>query len=336
VAVVTPPPPWRGTQLSIQLRAPFPLPGGCTSISELYSRLQQLGVVCGLRQLDILRVAFAPLYCTFAAVEESVALLQRAINSSAQQLEQEQRRWQQQRQDAARSAASFYPSIGRRVKVLRSGGAAAEGTIVAAPRQQPGVWRVWSAELDVEAHHSALSAASTGTAPSTAAAAAAAAAPAETTVAQAAAAAVEVDRETHERLIAILQATEGVGFEQSQHPPCRTSEESAAVRGATLGSGAKAMLCVNKKDRTQFVLAVMSAEQSLDWKLMRKASGVSKATMATLEECQRVTGCQPGAVPPFVACFPQLENVSVRLIVDESLRDQVHISLKDLYREFLR
>jgi len=35
----------------------------------------------------------------------------------------------------------------------------------------------------------------------------------------------------------------GVEYTVTEHEPCKTSEESAAIRGVSLASGAKAMLC---------------------------------------------------------------------------------------------
>ena len=45
--------------------------------------------------------------------------------------------------------------------------------------------------------------------------------------------------------------------------------------------------------------------------------------MATPEEVKKVTGCLPGAVPPFSSCFLlQKENIHIPIFVDESLKLQ--------------
>jgi len=91
----------------------------------------------------------------------------------------------------------------------------------------------------------------------------------------------------------------------------------------TLASGAKAMLLKNgtrkntntntsseEEDDRPFVLAVMAANERLDWKKMKQMLGPKSrskgARMATVEEMWDVTGCKPGAVPPFgsVFCIP--------------------------------
>ena len=49
----------------------------------------------------------------------------------------------------------------------------------------------------------------------------------------------------------------------SRHAAVRTSEEAAQIRGATLASGAKAML-LSTKPSDSFVLAVISASEKME------------------------------------------------------------------------
>jgi len=143
------------------------------------------------------------------------------------------------------------------------------------------------------------------------------------------------------------------------HPPSLTSEESAATRrrlgwdDVTLASGAKAMLIKNgtrkntnnsseDDDDRPFVLAVMAADERLDWKKMKKMLGPKSrskgARMATVEEMWDVTGCKPGAVPPFGSVFvppskvrddssdggggSDISSMMVHTFVDRSLQRQ--------------
>jgi len=115
------------------------------------------------------------------------------------------------------------------------------------------------------------------------------------------------------------------------HAPSLTSEESAATRrrlgwaGATLASGAKAMVIKNGRGNVDgpFVLAVMAADRKLDWKRMKKLLGPKSrsksARMATVEEVWDVTGCVPGAVPPFGSVGT---GGALRTFVDRSLQRQ--------------
>jgi Ala-tRNA(Pro) deacylase len=113
----------------------------------------------------------------------------------------------------------------------------------------------------------------------------------------------------HERLVALLRG-EGVEFRPSQHEAVTTSAEAAAVRGAELRSGAKAMLV---KTRGGLVLAVLAANRRIDWKLLAPVVGDKAARFASDEELLAATGLAKGAVPPFGALF------GLRTIYDESL-----------------
>lgn len=91
-------------------------------------------------------------------------------------------------------------------------------------------------------------------------------------------------------------AEHGVSFEEKEHPPTYTSEQSAAARGEALGVGAKALLL--KTDET-FRLFVLPADQKLDSAAIKRQLKVKKIRFATAEELHELTGLVPGAVPPF-------------------------------------
>lgn len=100
-----------------------------------------------------------------------------------------------------------------------------------------------------------------------------------------------------------------------------TSKEAAEVRGVSLDSGAKAMLLKDNSSKSTetsllFTLAVMSASKKFSWKLVKKVLKIKNMRFATQEEVFQVTGCRPGAVPPFGSVF------GVSTIVDESLKVQ--------------
>ncbi len=98
-----------------------------------------------------------------------------------------------------------------------------------------------------------------------------------------------------------------------RHPPVRTSIEASNQRQVPLHSGAKAML-VCQKNTDQFTLIVLPAHLSCDNKKIASILGIanSKLRMATEDEVRKITGCVPGAVPPFGALFPQ----SVKTLID--------------------
>ena len=70
-----------------------------------------------------------------------------------------------------------------------------------------------------------------------------------------------------------------------------------------------------------FILAVLSATRTLDWSKLRALVGQPKVTMASVTEVAAVTGCLPGAVPPFGSLFGGTPG-TVATFVDNSIIDQ--------------
>jgi Ala-tRNA(Pro) deacylase len=102
----------------------------------------------------------------------------------------------------------------------------------------------------------------------------------------------------------------GVAFEILQHAPAYTSEDAARVRGTPLEQGAKALV-VRTDER--FVHCVLSAHLKADNAALRAILGTRKLRFATHEELFEVTGCAPGAVPPFGNLF------GLPVLMDEAL-----------------
>ena len=71
-----------------------------------------------------------------------------------------------------------------------------------------------------------------------------------------------------------------------------------------------------KKADHEYYLAVMSAIKKFSWALTKKLIKSKNVRFATPEEVFKVSGCLPGAVPPFGSVF------GVATLVDESLRNQ--------------
>ena len=99
----------------------------------------------------------------------------------------------------------------------------------------------------------------------------------------------------HEKLTAA-----GVPYTVTHHAPVFTSEEAAAIRGAPLASGAKALVV---KAGEEFLLLVVPADRKLDSKKARTHLGVKALRFATPEEVAQRTGLQPGSIPPFGSLF---------------------------------
>lgn len=102
-----------------------------------------------------------------------------------------------------------------------------------------------------------------------------------------------------ERLAALLTA-QGVAYDVRHHAPVYTSEEAAQVRGTSLASGAKALIC---KADDRFVMIVLPADRKLASKLVRKTLGIKSLRFAAREEVEQLTGLTPGSIPPFGSLF---------------------------------
>ncbi len=87
-----------------------------------------------------------------------------------------------------------------------------------------------------------------------------------------------------------------LSFQEIQHEPTFTSEQSAKARGEDLRTGAKAILL---KTDDEFRLFVLPADSKLDSAAIKRHLGVKKLRFATPEELFGITGLVPGSVPPF-------------------------------------
>lgn len=180
------------------------------------------------------------------------------------------------------------------------------------------------------------------------------------------------DPKTHEKLLQWLnsyQHTNQISFQTLTHAPTLTSQDSAIVRGVSLDSGAKAMLLRSGKPikidpslvslsstvipsinntpsftatsipslvhRTPFVLIILAASKQADLSKVKKLLGTKDLRMASVDEVKAITGCIPGAVPPFGSLWSQFVSSSssssvpiddtkepVITIVDKSILNQ--------------
>jgi Ala-tRNA(Pro) deacylase len=92
----------------------------------------------------------------------------------------------------------------------------------------------------------------------------------------------------------------GTPFTVLRHEPVFTSEQAAAVRGTSLASGAKALII---KAGERFVLLVLPADRKLDNRKARDVLGVKALRFASRDEVEKLTGLQPGSIPPFGSLF---------------------------------
>jgi Ala-tRNA(Pro) deacylase len=112
-----------------------------------------------------------------------------------------------------------------------------------------------------------------------------------------------------ERLLRWL-ADEGVVVRVLEHAPVFTSEQAAQVRGTPIEAGAKALVLLAADEPVHVVLP---AHRRVDNAKVRALVGTRTLRFATAEELLKLTGCVPGAVPPFGNLF------GLPVLVDEEL-----------------
>ncbi len=122
----------------------------------------------------------------------------------------------------------------------------------------------------------------------------------------------ELPRTVFERIEALL-TSRGAAFDVLRHEPVFTSIEAAAVRGTSLASGAKALIC---KADERFLMFVLPADRRLDSKALRKTKGWKSLRFATADEVLELTGLTPGSIPPFGQLF-ELPTLCDRRLADE-------------------
>jgi Ala-tRNA(Pro) deacylase len=102
-----------------------------------------------------------------------------------------------------------------------------------------------------------------------------------------------------------------------EHAPVFTSEEAARVRGTAIEAGAKALvfLAANRP-----VHVVLPGARRVDNARLRAVLGTRTLRFATHAELLALTGCVPGAVPPFGNLF------GLPALVDEALAERQEIA----------
>ena len=110
---------------------------------------------------------------------------------------------------------------------------------------------------------------------------------------------------------------QGARFRIMEHAPVFTSEEAARVRGTPIESGAKALVFL-AGDRPVHV--ALPGARRVDNARLRAVLGARTLRFATHEELLALTGCVPGAVPPFGNLF------GLPALVDEALAERSEIA----------
>jgi Ala-tRNA(Pro) deacylase len=118
----------------------------------------------------------------------------------------------------------------------------------------------------------------------------------------------------HDRLVALLDSRQA-SYRVLDHEAEGRSDRIAAIRGNRPEEGAKAMvirLQVSKRGRAH-CLAVLPGNRRIDLARLSAECGARSATLASREVAVALTGCEPGAIPPFSF------HEELPLIVDSAL-----------------
>lgn len=128
----------------------------------------------------------------------------------------------------------------------------------------------------------------------------------------------------------------GVSFQVLRHEAVYTSRQAADIRGTSLSSGAKALVC---KGDDQFVLFVLPADLKLDSKAVRRARNWKKLRFADGPEVLQLTGLEPGAIPPFGSLFGLATLCDTRLGDNETINFNAGdhcVSVSMSYTDYVR
>ena len=100
------------------------------------------------------------------------------------------------------------------------------------------------------------------------------------------------------RVVAALQRL-GIEHEIVRTAPASSAEESAAFQGIELRQLVKTILV--RKGGGSHVFVLVPGDREIDWKKLRQQLGVSRASLPTREDAERITGFQIGTINPFAS-----------------------------------
>jgi len=103
--------------------------------------------------------------------------------------------------------------------------------------------------------------------------------------------------EVYENILRILRKL-NISYEQMEHPPVKTCEDSMRYRKehGWEGVGSKNIIFYAKG---KFYLVVTMAEKEIKARRFKKEFGTKNIRFAKPEEVKEITGCEIGAIPPF-------------------------------------
>ena len=125
---------------------------------------------------------------------------------------------------------------------------------------------------------------------------------------------------THEKLLQLLDENH-IGYRLCEHIAEGHSEEIAKIRGNDPHQAMKALVILAKNTKKDFHyhLAILPADKMIDLAALKEHLAVKKVIFAPLDKAREVTGCEIGAIPPFVF------DPDMTLIIDPGVKDNEEI-----------
>ena len=130
----------------------------------------------------------------------------------------------------------------------------------------------------------------------------------------------EPARDVHERLRALLDR-EGAHYRVIEHPEEGRTEYITRIRGNRLEQAVKSLVVQVRLSRKEnlYALANVPGDCRLDFEGIRAHFNADSVAMAPREKAQALTGCVPGAIPPFSF------NEKLHLLADPLIRENEEV-----------
>lgn len=135
-------------------------------------------------------------------------------------------------------------------------------------------------------------------------------------------------KSAYEKLVAFL-AKNGVRYREVEHAAEGACDKISAIRGNELKQAMKAIVlraAITKKE-SKYFLAVVPGDAHLDMEAIKRHARAMDVRFAPAERATEYTGCEMGAVPPFLPLNDagEFDRKNLTLLVDPSVRQNAEI-----------
>jgi Ala-tRNA(Pro) deacylase len=107
----------------------------------------------------------------------------------------------------------------------------------------------------------------------------------------------------------------GIPYDNTQHPPLFTVEQSRALRGQIAGGHTKNLFLVERKRGLYLVVACEDA--IIDLKNLHRHLGTTRFSFGSADLLREALGVEPGSVTPFAAINDTIQRVTI--VIDATM-----------------